>query len=594
MARGQGQIIGSAITDNPYMMYVNNSGAVPMAAYSGTGVYPLLVDSSGKLETTASLGAVTTGSENYIYGKSGTSWIEMLVDATGKVETTASVTVDSVYIASGADIGSVYIKDGAYINVIASGTFIPTSGAVSVTVDSVYIASGADIGSIYLKDGAFVNVMASGTTGIPISGETTVTQATDPWIVLGSVNIDNAVSIGSYTTQTVDGTVSVTDIGIAGSLAVQTVDATDLDIRDLTSVSDSVEVKQSTQANLKSETYQGTDPWIILGSAQITNDVIEVSGNVTVSDDSYSYIAPSGTFYSTINASGDYIPISGIVGVEFSSDYVSVIQSGTPWDVSGTSDVLGSVAITNSVIQVSGDVTISNDSYLNVVASGTTGIPISGETTTTQGTDPWITLGSTQITNSIIEISGNVSISDGATVDVTQDTDPWIVLGSAQITNDVIEISGNTTISDDSYINIAASGTTGIPISGETTTTQGTDPWIVLGSTQITNSVVEVSGNVTISDGAYGVGSISVTTNPVPVSGIYFPGSNVLLQSLPTDDNMNNPMWSLEYDADGNLGSVYQMIGTGSYVNVITWAGYSGVLPGIGSRVTSIGSWSAV
>lgn len=66
------------------------------------------------------------------------------------------------------------------------------------------------------------------------------------------------------------------------------------------------------------------------------------------------------------------------------------------------------------------------------------------------------------------------------------------------------------------------------------------------------------------------------------------------MEVIPIDGNMNNPMWSLVYDSNGNLGSVYQMIGTGSYVNVITWVGYSGTLPGIGSRVTTIGSWSAV
>lgn len=75
----------------------------------------------------------------------------------------------------------------------------------------------------------------------------------------------------------------------------------------------------------------------------------------------------------------------------------------------------------------------------------------------------------------------------------------------------------------------------------------------------------------------------------VAISGIV---SNA--DSLPTDNIMNNPNWSLEYDSNGNLGSVYQMIGTGSYVNVISWVGYSGTLPGVGSRVDSISEWSEV
>ena len=79
-----------------------------------------------------------------------------------------------------------------------------------------------------------------------------------------------------------------------------------------------------------------------------------------------------------------------------------------------------------------------------------------------------------------------------------------------------------------------------------------------------------------------------------PSGTFYTAGSNVNLESLPTDGNMNNPSWSLVYDANGNVGSVYQMIGTGSYVNVISWVGYSGTLPGIGSRVSNVGSWSVV
>ena len=126
------QIIGSPIQN---WMAVNNSGAVPIAAYSGGIVYPLQVNAAGEL-LTAATATVTTGSKSYIFGKSGAGWIAALVDATGKLETVASVTVDSVFIASGADIGSVYLKDGAYVNVMSSGTTgFPISGVI--TVDSI-------------------------------------------------------------------------------------------------------------------------------------------------------------------------------------------------------------------------------------------------------------------------------------------------------------------------------------------------------------------------------------------------------------------------------------------------------------------------
>ncbi|MHA1304761.1 MAG: hypothetical protein ACTSPI_13775 [Candidatus Heimdallarchaeaceae archaeon] len=75
----------------------------------------------------------------------------------------------------------------------------------------------------------------------------------------------------------------------------------------------------------------------------------------------------------------------------------------------------------------------------------------------------------------------------------------------------------------------------------------------------------------------------------IPISGII----NVM-EDIPIATIYNNPSWGLVYDSNGNLGSVYQMIGTGSYVNNITWVGYSGVLPGVGSRVTNISEWSVV
>ncbi len=115
-------------------------------------------------------------------------------------------------------------------------------------------------------------------------------------------------------------------------------------------------------------------------------------------------------------------------------------------------------------------------------------------------------------------------------------------------------------------------------------------PEQIIGSPDQRLLYVGPEGEIAIS-GVVGINGIIGT---VPISGEYFPGSNVLLESLPTDNNLNNPEWSLVYDADGNLGSVFQMIGTGSFVNVITWEGFSGALPGIGSRVTNIGSWSAV
>ncbi len=275
MTAGQFTIIGSRTdpaSDYRYQMDITSEGAVPI---------------SGVISA-----SVTAGSESFIYGKSGTGWLEVLVDSAGKLETTASVTVDSVFIASGADIGSVHVNNFA------------------------------DLGS--------------------------------------TVVIDDPATIGSLAVQTIDGTVTVTSLASAGSLEVQTVDAVNLDIRDLTSASDSVEVVQGTQADLKSEVYQGTDPWITLGSTQITNAVLEISGNVTISDDatvSVNDLATAGslaiqTIIGTVGVSTDPVPISGTVGTSgtaYTGSTIIDIFRDVDWVINYTGDDVTSIVQTDGV-----------------------------------------------------------------------------------------------------------------------------------------------------------------------------------------------------------------------------------------------------
>ena len=105
---------------------------------------------------------------------------------------------------------------------------------------------------------------------------------------------------------------------------------------------------------------------------------------------------------------------------------------------------------------------------------------------------------------------------------------------------------------------------------------------------------VPISGTVAIS-GSIIIGSVSAHVESIYIqSGANITGSMFEMDAIPTATIKNNPSWSFTYDANGNIGSVYQMIGTGSYVNNLTWVGYSGTLPGIGSRITNISSWSAI
>ncbi len=86
--------------------------------------------------------------------------------------------------------------------------------------------------------------------------------------------------------------------------------------------------------------------------------------------------------------------------------------------------------------------------------------------------------------------------------------------------------------------------------------------WTTVGSVYVVNNI-----------------SVDISTNPLPVSGAYFPGSNVILESLPTDSALNNPSYEITYITSGtatgvtgsSIGSIWQTIGVGSYAQAYTW-----------------------
>ena len=219
-------IIGSSAQ---YMMEVNNSGAVPVAGYSGGTVYPLLVDSSGKLETSATVnvGSITAGSESFIHGKSGTDWYPLIVESGadgGTLVTTASVSVDRVYIASGADIGSVYLKPGQSIDIgssitidnVGSPSFKSATAIASGIYTEVWALGGA--GSRIEVHGWKVSTDFPGYVKIVTSG-TAPTLVSDYYLNYGS----GAVIEKTFSSPIVPGAADI-NIGfgttVAGSTAV--------------------------------------------------------------------------------------------------------------------------------------------------------------------------------------------------------------------------------------------------------------------------------------------------------------------------------------------------------------------------------------
>jgi hypothetical protein len=60
-------------------------------------------------------------------------------------------------------------------------------------------------------------------------------------------------------------------------------------------------------------------------------------------------------------------------------------------------------------------------------------------------------------------------------------------------------------------------------------------------------------------------------------------GSVIIKETSPIDTSKNNPAYKLEYTAQNNVGSITMFIGTGSYVQILTWQG--------GSVLTNVGSY---
>lgn len=235
-------------------------------------------------------------------------------------------------------------------------TPVPISGTVAVTAtdldirdlnsatDSVtVVATNLDIRDLTsvsdsvsaVQSGAWAVAVNNFPATQPVSGTVAVTQSTSPWIVDGSAVTQpvSAASLplptgastsalqttGNSSLSSIDGkvpanlTVTATRLLVDGSGVTQpvsgtvTATATDLDIRDLTSASDSVEVLQSTHDDLNLNAN------IQVGDADVAN------GNpVPVSD------AGSSLTVDAVN-----LDIRDLTSV---SDSVSAVQSGT-WTI---------------------------------------------------------------------------------------------------------------------------------------------------------------------------------------------------------------------------------------------------------------------
>ena len=273
--------------------------------------------------------------------------------------------------------------------------------------------------------------------------------------------------------------------------ATQPVSATDLDIRNLTSVSDSVEVKQATGTSLHAVIDSGT-------ITTITN-AVTVSGTVT---------ANAGTNLNTstlaLETGGNLATIAG--------DTTSIDGKITACNTGAVVVSSGTITGITNAVQV-GD----NSSSLTVDTTGTSGLEI------VQGTAA--DLNCTEANSGSIKTSVEL-IDDAVYTDGTGTPSKGLAVMGTDGTNPQI-ISTNAT----GHVNIADGGNT-ITVDGTVTSNQGGSPWQVQSNsanigTETTLSTINTKlvsgtdiGDVTINN-ASGASAVNIQDggNTITVDG---------------------------------------------------------------------------
>ncbi len=349
-----------------------------------------------------------------------------------------------------------------------------------------------------------------GTSPWIISGS--VTQGTSPWVVSGTVA---STQSGTWTTGRTWVLDSSTDsVNIGNFPAIQAVSQSGIwNISTLDTITNPVTVNQ------------GTSPWVISGTvtanagtnlntsllaldSTVAKDATLVTINTSINTllkpaDTLTAVTTLGSITNALpagaNVIGHVITDSGsVVNATLSAETTKVIgtvnQGTSPWVISGTATVSGTVAATQSGTWNIATLTTLT-SITNPVAVTQSGTWTTGRTwTLSSGTD---------------SISASVS-NFPATVAVTQSTSPWVISGA-------VTGSGNFTVTQATGTNLHTvidSGAVTATLSAETTKVIGT---VNIASGQTVGLVAgsAVIGHVITDSGSVTAATLSAETTKV-------------------------------------------------------------------------------
>ena len=302
-----------------------------------------------------------------------------------------------------------------------------------------------------------IQVDAQITGSVPIS----VTQGTSPWVVTGSVTINNSdIQIGAVELK--DGSTDQrATIDSSGRLYVLADQGNNpWDVEGYVAITGSIPtgsnvigaVTQSGVWNVNAT--QVGSPWDVEGYVSITGSLPAGTNNIGDVD---VLTLPSVTLASQANPFTNNLQvdaqITGSITIPVSQSgtwNTNVTQVGSPWDVEGYVAITGSLpAGTNAIGKLSandgvdiGDVTVNNGSGASAVniQDGGNSITVDGTINAIQSGSPWDVEGYVAITGSIptgSNVIGAVTQSGTWNVNATQVGSPWDVEGYVAITGSI-------------------------------------------------------------------------------------------------------------------------------------------------------------
>lgn len=359
---------------------------------------------------------------------------------------------------SSNSLDSPLVANGSYLMVAGSISSMPS---VTATNESVAKPGTAGLGSMAIiagfSGGVAMPLVTTAGSVLLVTGS--VRQAVTPWSISGTVRAD----------------ILTDPVPMLGSVKIL-------------SSTGSLEVYQTTNADMQVQATQETSPWVTSG--QVTVEKFLAVGSVVISGTSIPvsrgigsvlglFTDSSNTLDSPLVANGSYLMIAGSISSmpSVTATNESVAEEGTAHLGSATIIAGASGGITMPLLTTAGSVLITTGSV-------------------NQNTDPWRVTGSM----SLFDLGSTAFVTAvGGSVEVFQDTNSDMQVQATQegtwninnLTTGSVRIvsladtgrqitAGSVTITEISAGSVEVFQTTNADL--QVQATQETDPWIVLGS----------------------------------------------------------------------------------------------------------------